>query len=149
MSHPRVHHTKSTDFFAPMAEEEIVNEPSLTKRKSTNVLAPMAGEDIVHGSQPDDRLICADGQVTNIFFNQYNLSKQCAQGAIANLLNMLKCSTEELDLFWNLANSDDKVIEKQLCKHVPKNYKSRTIESKSVYGYPGNNSSLLQQGSST
>ena len=95
-----------------MAEEEFVHEPSLTKQKSTNELAPMAGPKIVHESQPDDRHICADGQSTNIFFNTDNFSKQCAQGAIANLLHMLKCSTEELDLFWNLANSDDEVLEK-------------------------------------
>jgi hypothetical protein len=38
---------KATDFFTPMAEEEIVHEPSLTKQKSTNFLAPMAGEEIV------------------------------------------------------------------------------------------------------
>ncbi len=55
---------KSTEFFTPMAEEEFVDEPSLTKQKSTNELAPMAGPTIVHESQPDDRLICADGQST-------------------------------------------------------------------------------------
>ena len=111
---------KSTEFFAPMAEEEFVHKPSLTKQKSTNEFAPMAGQEIVNESQPADRLICADGQITNIFFNTDNFSKQCAQGAIANLLHMLKCSTEELDLFWNLANSDDKILEKRLCEPVPK-----------------------------
>jgi hypothetical protein len=59
----------------------------------------------------------------NIFFNPDNFSKQCAQGAIANLLHMLKCSTEELDLCWNLAHSDDKILEKQLCEPVPKKNK--------------------------
>jgi hypothetical protein len=93
------------------------HESSLSKRKSTDFLAPTAGEEIVHGC---DRFICADGQVTNIFFNTDNFSKQCAQGAIANLLNMLKCSKEELELFWNLANSDEEVLEKQLCEQVSK-----------------------------
>ncbi len=65
----------------------------------------MAGEEIVHESEPDVRPICADGPVTNILFNADNSSKQCAQGAIVNLLNMLQCSKEELDLFWHLANS--------------------------------------------
>ena len=105
-----------------MAEEEIVHKSSLTKRKSTDFSAPMAGEEIVHESQPDDRLICADGQITNIFFNTDNFSKQCAQGAIANLLHLLKCSTEELDFFWNLAHSDDKILEKRLGEPVPKKY---------------------------
>jgi hypothetical protein len=102
---------RSTDIFAPMAEEEFINEPSLTKQKSTNELAPMTGEEIIEESQPVDKPICADGQVKNIFFNPDKSSKQCAQGALANLLHMLKCSTDELDLFWNLACSDDVILE--------------------------------------
>ena len=105
---------KATDFFAPMSAEEY-----LRKRKATDFFAPMAAEEIVHESEPDVRLICADGQVNNIFFNRDNISKQCAQGAIANLLNMLQCSKEELEIFWHLANSDEHVIEKQLREQVP------------------------------
>jgi hypothetical protein len=105
---------KATDFFAPMSAEEY-----LRKRKATDFFAPMAAKEIVHESEPDVRLICADGQVNNIFFNRDNISKQCAQGAIANLLNMLQCSKEELEIFWHLANSDEHVIEKQLREQVP------------------------------
>ena len=94
-------------------------EEYLRKRKATDFFSPMAAEEIVHESEPDVRLICADGQVNNIFFNQDNISKQCAQGAIANLLNMLQCSKEELEIFWHLANSDEHVIEKQLREQVP------------------------------
>ena len=101
--------------------------------------APMAGQEIAHESQPDDRLICADGQITNIFFNTDNFSKQCAQGAIANLLHMLKCSTEELDLFWNLAHSDEEFLEKRRCDPVPKKVHNSSDVIKSVYGYSGNN----------
>jgi hypothetical protein len=98
-----------------------VEEPSMVrKRKATDFFAPMAAEEIVHKSEPDVRFICADYQVENIFFNPDNLSKQCAQGAVANLLNMLQCSKEELDLFWHLANSNVDVLEKQLCQQVPK-----------------------------
>jgi hypothetical protein len=111
---------KSTEFFAPMAEEEFINELSLRKHKSTNELASMAGEEIVEESEPVDKPICANGQVEKIFFNPDNFSKQCAQGALANLLHILKCSTEELDLFRNLARSDDVIIEKRLCEPVPK-----------------------------
>ena len=105
---------KATDFFAPMSAEEY-----LRKRKATDFFAPMAAKEIVHESEPDVRLICADGQVNNIFFNRDNISKQCAQGAIAKLLNMLQCSKEELEIFWHLANSDEHVIEKQLREQVP------------------------------
>jgi hypothetical protein len=97
-----------------------VEDKSLRKRKATDFFAPMASEEIVHESEPDVRLICADGQVENIYFNPDNFSKQCAQGAIANLLNMLQCSKEQLDLFWDLANSVVDVLEKQLCQKVPK-----------------------------
>jgi hypothetical protein len=103
-----------------MAEEKFVHEPSLTKQKSTNELAPMAGEEIVDESQPANKPICADSRVKNIFFNPVNFLKQCAQVAIANLLHMLKCSKEELDLFWNLAHSDDGFLEKRLCEPVAK-----------------------------
>ena len=82
----------------------------------------MTGQEIVHELQPDDRLFCADGQITNIFFNTDNSSKQCAQGVIANLLDMLKYSTEELDLFWNLANSDDKILENDFVNLFQKKY---------------------------
>jgi hypothetical protein len=113
-----------------------VEETSLRKRKATDFFAPMAAEDIVHKSEPDIRLICADGQVANIFFNPDNFSKQCAQGAIANLLNMLQCSKEELDLFWHLANSDVDVLEKHnIVNRCQTKYKSHLIQSRSVYGY--------------
>ncbi len=35
---------------------------------------------------------------------------------------MLKCTTEELDLFWNLARFDHVIIEKRLGEAVPKKY---------------------------
>jgi hypothetical protein len=40
-----------------------VENTSLRKRKTTDFFAPMAEEEIVHESKPDDRLICTDGQV--------------------------------------------------------------------------------------
>jgi hypothetical protein len=55
-----------------------VEDKSLRKRKATDFFAPMASEEIVHKSEPDVRLICADGQVENIYFNPDNFSKQCA-----------------------------------------------------------------------
>jgi hypothetical protein len=111
---------KSTEFFAPSAEEEFINEPSLTKHKSSNELALMTGEEIVEESESVEKSICGEGQVENIFFNPDNFSKQCAQGSLANLLHMLKCSKEELDLFWHLAHSDNVVLENRLGEPAPK-----------------------------
>ena len=113
-----VHHSKRNVFINNCRKFD-VEKTYLRKRKATDFFAPMAAEEIVHESEPDVRLICADGQVNNIFFNRDNISKQCAQGAIANLLNMLQCSKEELEIFWHLANSDEHVIEKQLREQVP------------------------------
>jgi len=79
-----------------------------------------AAEEIIHEALPDDRLICTVGQLTNLIYNAENSSKQCAQGAIANLLHMLQCSKEQLDLFWQLANSDVEDLVKNLCQELPK-----------------------------
>jgi hypothetical protein len=114
---------KSTNFFAPRAKEEFINEPSLTKHKSSNELALMAGEEIVEESETVEKPFCADGQVENIFFNPNNFSKQFAQGSLANLLHMLKCSKEELDLFWYLAHSDNVILEERLGEPAPKKVK--------------------------
>ena len=100
-----------------------VEATTVRTRQATDFFVPIdaeAAEETIHDAQPDDRLICTDGQLTNLFFNADNSSKQCAQGAVANLLNMLQCSKEDLDLFWHLANSDVDVLEKQLCQQVPK-----------------------------
>ncbi len=71
-------------------------------------------------SESVEKSICAEGQVENIFFNPDNYSKQCAQGSLANLLHMLKCSQEKLDLFWHLAHSDNVILEKQFGERTPK-----------------------------
>ncbi len=111
---------KSTEFFAPSDKEEIIHEPSVTKHKSSNELALMAGEEIVEESESVEKSICAEGQVENIFFNPDNYSKQCAQGSLANLLHMLTCSQEELDLFWHLAHLDNVIIENDLVNLLQK-----------------------------
>ncbi len=92
----------------------------MTKHKSSTELALMSGEEIVEKSESVEKFICGEGQVENIFFNPDNVLKQCAQGSLANLLHMLKCSQEELDLFWHLVHSDNVIIEKQFGGCTPK-----------------------------
>ena len=104
-----------------------VEATPVRKRKAPDFFVPIdaeAAEEIIHEAAPDDRLICTDGQLTNIFYNAENSSKQCAQGAIANLLHMLQCSKEQLDLFWQLANCDVEDLVKQLRQELPKNVKN-------------------------
>ena len=104
-----------------------VEATPVRKRKATEFFVPIdvkAPEEIIHEAAPDDRLICTDGQLTNIFYNAENSSKQCAQGAIANLLHMLQCSKDQLDLFWQLANCDVEDLVTQLRQELPKNVKN-------------------------
>ena len=68
---------KSTDFFAPSAEEDIIKEPSVTKHKSSDEPERLPGDNIVEKSKSVEKSICAEdqveicaqGQVENIFFN--------------------------------------------------------------------------------
>ena len=106
-----------------------VEETSVRKRKAPDYFVQIdaeAAEEIIHEAPPDDRLICTDGQLTNIFYNAENSFKQCAQGAIANLLHIL---------FWQLANSDVEDLVKNLRQELPKNVTIRLIPLRSVYGY--------------
>ena len=115
-----------------------VEETSVRKRKAPDYFVQIdaeAAEEIIREAPPDDRLICTDGQLTNIFYNAENSSKKCAQGANANLLHMLQCSKEQIDLFWQLANSDVEDLVKNLRLELPKNVTIRLIPLRSVYGY--------------
>jgi len=90
------------------------------KRKAPDFFVQIEAE-AAEEAPPDDRLICTDGQLTNLFYNAKNSSKLCAQGAIANLLHMLQCSKEQLDVFWQLANSDVEDLVNFFCQELPKN----------------------------
>jgi hypothetical protein len=104
-----------------------VEATTVRKRKATDFFVPIdaeAAEETIHEAQPDDRLISTDGQLTNLFFSADNSSKQCAQGSIANLLHMLQCSKEQIDLFWQLANSPVEYLVKNLRHELPKKVKN-------------------------
>jgi hypothetical protein len=58
------------------------------------------------------------------------LDKKCAEGAIANLLNMLGFNEQEIDLFWNLSCDTVGNLSKCLGEVIPKNiYKSDVVDS--------------------
>ena len=115
-----------------------VEATTVRKRKANDFFVPIdaeAAEETIHEAQPDDRLICTDGQLTNLFFNADNSSKQCAQGAIANLLHMLQCSKEQIDLFWHLANSHVGYLVQYFCLDLPKKVKNSPDSIKMNCGY--------------
>ncbi len=80
-----------------------VKETSQRKRKSTDRYAPLLEKKICQESLSEDAPpICPNGEMINLFYSKDNISKQCAQGSLANLMNMLLMSTEDLDCFWHL-----------------------------------------------
>ncbi len=42
-------------------------------------------------------------QMENRFYSEDDLSKLCAEGAVRNLMNLLHCSRDKLDTFWEMA----------------------------------------------
>jgi hypothetical protein len=54
------------------------------------------------------------GQMKNMFYLEENSSKLCVEGAIGNLMNMLHCSKDGMELFRELATSDLPSIMKSL-----------------------------------
>jgi hypothetical protein len=45
----------------------------------------------------------ASDQMKNMFYSKDNCLKLCVEGAIRNLMNMLHCSVEDMNTFWDLA----------------------------------------------
>jgi hypothetical protein len=73
---------KPTDFYNP---------PSGKKNAST--------EQCHHnGSFPESR-------IENTFYCKKNSSKLCTEGAIGNLINILHCSKNDMEQFWDIVTS--------------------------------------------
>jgi hypothetical protein len=66
----------------------------------------------------------------NLLYSKDNISKLCAEGSIANLINMLHLSTEDLDYFWHLVKCDPIVLQTSLGKPVSK----RVLQGSLVHG---------------
>ena len=47
----------------------------------------------------------ASEQVKNLFYSKVNCLKLCTEGAIRNLMNMLHCSEDDMNSFWELVTS--------------------------------------------
>ncbi len=99
------------------------------KRQKTDRFAPDTKK------KSDETIILPEttmlpGQISNKYYCFENLTKKCAEGAIANLLNMLGFNEEEINLFWNL--SRDTVGNLSACfgDGIPKKvYKSDVVDS--------------------
>jgi hypothetical protein len=57
---------------------------------------------------------------TNMFFSGENNSKLCAEGAVKNLLYILKFSTQQIEDFWNLVTSPLSSISDYFQEDIPR-----------------------------
>jgi hypothetical protein len=70
------------------------------------------------------------GQISNNYYCFENLTKKCAEGAIANLLNMLGFNEEEINLFWKLSRVSVGNLSAYLGDGIPKKvHKSDVVDS--------------------
>ena len=51
--------------------------------------------------QSDENMSTEDG-IQNKFYSYNNSYKLCAEGAIVNLMNVLKCSEDDIKVFWDI-----------------------------------------------
>ena len=94
---------------------------SQKKRTSTDFYFDMIDKKCKANKRSDDLLNPQTGTIKIMFYSEENSSKLCSEGAIRNLMNMLHCSTEDMNLFWELATSNLSLIMMSLNElNVPK-----------------------------
>jgi hypothetical protein len=92
---------------------------SSRKRLKTDRFAPEAKiKSDETDISPEKKLL--PGQITNKYHCFENLEKKCAEGAIANLLNMLGFNEEEIDSFWILSRDNVSNLSKHFGEENPK-----------------------------
>ncbi len=123
------------------------NNSQSRKRKSTDFFVPLPDTKIASTELSNDDDIVTGSQVENMFYSVENLSKLCAEGAIGNLMNVLHCSKQDIDLFWSIVTSPVQSILHALNeKHVPKAVQRGGIEiDRKVCGFFERNLNLLPQ----
>ncbi len=103
------------------------------KRKSPDFFVPLPDTKIASTELSNDDDIVTGSQVENTFYSMENSSKLCAEGAIGNLMNVLHCLKQDIDLFWSIVTSP---VQSILCAlietHVPKAVQRGGIEIDSI-----------------
>jgi hypothetical protein len=87
---------------------------SQRKRKSKDFYFDTTDKKCKANKKSDELLNPPMGQMKNMFYSEVNSSKLCAEGAIGNLMNMLHCSKDDMELFWELATSVSLLIMESL-----------------------------------
>ncbi len=103
------------------------------KRKLPDFFVPLPDTKIASTVLSNDDDIVTGSQVEYIFYFMENSSKLCAEDAIGNLMNVLHCSKQDIDLFWSIVTSPVQSILRALNEtHVPKAVQRGGIEIDSI-----------------
>jgi hypothetical protein len=75
------------------------------KQKHTDFYNPPSGKKIASTEQCHHDGSVFKGCIEHIFYCEKNSSKLCAEGAIENLMNILHCSKNDMEQFWDVLTS--------------------------------------------
>ncbi len=75
------------------------------KQKPTDFYNPPSGKKIASTEQCHHDGSVFEGPTENIIYCERNSSKLCAEGAIGNLMNILNCSKNDMEQFWDIVTS--------------------------------------------
>ncbi len=82
-----------------------LEEACSRKQKSTDFYSPPSGKKNASTEQCHHNGSAPEGCIEHIFYCERNSSKFCAEGAIGNLMDVLHCSKNDMDQFWNIVTS--------------------------------------------
>jgi hypothetical protein len=103
------------------------------KSKSTDFYFDMTDKKCKVNKKSDKLLNPPTGQMKNMLYSEENSSRLCAEAAIGNLMHMLHCRKEDVELFGELATPDLPSIMKSLNEsHVPKKVFTLGLEIDSI-----------------
>jgi hypothetical protein len=72
------------------------------KQKSTDFYTHPSGKKIASTEQCQNYRSDLQHCTKKLFYSEKNSSKMCAEGAIGNLMNVLHCSENEVEQFWDI-----------------------------------------------
>ncbi len=72
------------------------------KQKSTDFYTPPSGKKIALTEQCQNYRSDLQRCTKNMFYSEKNSSKLCAEGVIGNLMNVLHCSENKVEQFWDI-----------------------------------------------
>jgi hypothetical protein len=78
-----------------------ISDKRRRKRKPTDFFLPQPDAKIPSTIQSDENMSTVD-EIENKFYSYNNSSKLSAEAAIVNLMNVLKCPEDDMNIFWSI-----------------------------------------------